>query len=166
MSLDRLKAAAKSLQALDPLHLYRCLYRAKVIAQAGGTVDARPIDSRVPDMAGIPLRHGIPGLTVQVQPGCTVMVGWEDGKPDRPFAALWSTDAAAVQVVVDGASIALGGNAVDFAFKGTSAATALATVIGAIGTGMGALLQPQAAAACAAFVSALPGLLSVKVRVE
>jgi hypothetical protein len=108
MSVDRLKAAGRAVVGLDPMIRYRCLYRCKVVGQSGDTVDVRPYDSALPDMARIPLRHGVPGLKIQVTPGCSVQVGFDDGRPDRPFAALWSTDATAVRVCLAGTSVELG----------------------------------------------------------
>jgi hypothetical protein len=112
MSADRLKDAWRAAQGTDPLIRYRCLYRAKVLGQGGDlqTVSVRPFDPSLPDMADIPLWHGIPGIKVQVQPGCTVQVGWDDGKPFAPYAALWSADANAVKVVLAASSLMLGGD--------------------------------------------------------
>ncbi len=78
----------------DPLLLYRCFYRARVVAQSADhlRVDVIPEgeDGLLPPMSNVPLRHGIPGLTVDVGGGAYVLVGWENGKPDRPFAGLWA----------------------------------------------------------------------------
>lgn len=166
MSVDRLKAAGRAVVGLDPMIRYRCLYRCKVVGQSGDTVDVRPYDASLPDMARIPLRHGVPGLKVQVTPGCSVQVGFDDGRPDRPFAALWSTDAAAVRVVLEGTSVELG-NAypVDFAIKGTTQIAQLVAVMTAIGEGMTALGQTAAASACASFVGVAPLALSSNVKV-
>jgi hypothetical protein len=67
------------------------MYRAKVVAQSDDDdqVDVRPDLQLLPDMAKIPLRHGVPGLRVSVVLGSYLLVGWDDGRPDRPFAALW-----------------------------------------------------------------------------
>ena len=111
MSQDRLKQAFRDLQRLDPMLSYRRLYRARLLSQAADLqhVDVRPFDPSLPDMAGIELRHGLPGIKVQVTPGCTLQIGWDDGKPDKPFAALWSTDAHAVKVILPSDLLQLGG---------------------------------------------------------
>lgn len=167
MSTDRLKSAARSLQNLDPLIRYRCMYRGKVIGQSGQTVDVRPYDPLLPDMAGIPLRHGVPGLQVQVTLGCSIQIGWDDGRPDRPFAALWSTDASAIRIVIPATTLELGGaNPTDAAVLGTAHFTQLATVMGAIGTALTELGQMSAGTACTAFVAGLPSQLSAVVRVK
>ncbi len=66
-------------------------YRAQVMAQSldGSTVDVQPDDQRLPACSMIPLRLGLPGVTVTVQPGCFVMLGWDGGDPSKPFATLW-----------------------------------------------------------------------------
>ena len=93
MNTDRAIGAWVDLQNLqDPMGLYARMYRAKVVAQDDDTdeVDVRPDDPALPDMAKIPLRHGIPGLRVSVELGSYVLVGWDDGRPDHPFAGLWT----------------------------------------------------------------------------
>lgn len=125
MSVDRLKAAGRAVVGLDPMIRYRCLYRCKVVGQSGNNVDVRPYDPALPDMASIPLRHGVPGLKIQVAPGCSVQVGFDDGRPDRPFAALWSTDASALRVCLEGTSVELGAwGAIEPVILGASRATA------------------------------------------
>jgi hypothetical protein len=170
VSTDRLKTAARAIQNLDPMIRYRCLYRGKVIAQnAGnlGTVDVRPYDPMLPDMAGIPLRHGVPGLTVQVVPGCSIEVGFDDGRPDRPYAALWSVDASAVRVVLSATSLELGGaNPTNAAVLGTAHFADLITVMTAIGGALTTLGQVAGGLACTSFVSGLPSKLSTTVRVK
>ena len=133
MSQDRLKQAFRDLQRLDPMLPYQRIYRAKVVGQSGDLqrVDVRPFDPSLPDMAGIELRHGVPGIKVQVAPGCSVQVGWDDGKPDRPFAALWSTDATAIRVVIPATALELGSeNPVDFAMLGTTFQLSLTAFLG------------------------------------
>lgn len=98
---DRQQAAWSELQdAQDPMGLYARTYRARVVAQSGDSeeVDVRPEDPRLPDMAKIPLRHGIPGLRVQVELGSYLLVGWDNGRPDKPFAALWNRDTHVVKL--------------------------------------------------------------------
>jgi hypothetical protein len=65
------------------------LYRAKVIGQSGSTVDLQPDDARLPMMSKVPIRHGLPGVSLTVQPGTSILVGWENGDPAHPYACLW-----------------------------------------------------------------------------
>ena len=163
---DRLKAAWKAAQGVDPLTMYRIIYRAKVIAQSGDTVSVRPFDASLPDMADIPLRHGVPGLKVTVQPGCTVQIGWDDGRPDSPFAGLWSTDASAIRISIPASLLELGGiNLTEQAVLGTSQLQQLVAAFTACAAGLTSLGQASQAAAITAAVSALPMTLSPGVRV-
>jgi hypothetical protein len=168
MSQDRLKQAFRDLQRLDPMLPYRRIYRAKVMAQSSdlAQVDVRPYDSSLPDMAGIELRHGVPGIKVQVQPGCSVQIGWDDGKPHQPFAALWSTDASAVRVVIPATSLELGAeDLTDFVILGTTHFENLATCMTTLGAALTKLGQVDAGSACATLVASLPTALSTRVRV-
>lgn len=111
MNADRSLSAWSGLQdAQDPMGLYARTYRAKVVAQTDDAdyVDVRPDDPRLPDMARVPLRHGVPGLRVQVAPGAYLLVGWDDGRPDRPFAALWNQDVHAIKVSMVADMVKLG----------------------------------------------------------
>jgi hypothetical protein len=77
----------------DALLRYRCMYRAKVVSQNSDLlrVGLKPEEALLPSMANVPLRTGIPGLTAKVSAGAIVLVGWENGKPNRPFAAMWAS---------------------------------------------------------------------------
>lgn len=46
----------------------------------------------------VPLRLGLPGMSAQLLVGARVRVGFEDGDPSKPFAALFDTDAAFVSI--------------------------------------------------------------------
>jgi hypothetical protein len=168
VSADRLKDAMRAMQALEPMHPYRRIYRAKVIAQSADLhhVDVRPFDPSLPDMAGIELRHGVPGIKVQVALGCSVQIGWDDGKPTQPFAALWSADATAVRVVIPATMIELGQeNAPDFAVKGTAQLAQLSAAFAAISAALFKLGQLTESATVATAASQLPATLSTIVRV-
>jgi len=108
---DRSQSAWTDVQnSQDPMGLYARTYRAKVVHQEDDSdeVDVRPDDPRLPDMAKIPLRHGIPGLRVQVAIGSYLLVGWDNGRPDKPFAALWNRDVRVLKVSLVADLIKLG----------------------------------------------------------
>ena len=73
---------------LDHLALYPCT----VVAQrADGTLDLQPDAARVPACAGVPIRHGLPGVTVTVPAGGRVLLGYAGGNPTLPYACLWES---------------------------------------------------------------------------
>jgi hypothetical protein len=121
---DRQAGAWIDLQQLqDPMGLYARTYRAKVVAQSDDeeTVDLRPDDPALPPMSKIPLRHGLPGARVAVAIGSYLQVGWDDGRPDRPYASLWSRDTHVVKVTLVADRTQLGGRDATEAFVcGTS----------------------------------------------
>ena len=81
---------------------YLALYPARVVSQsAAGLLDLVPDDTRVPSCGGVPIRGGIPGVTVTVPAGARVLLGYEAGDPSKPVATLW--DAAEVtRITVNG----------------------------------------------------------------
>lgn len=92
MALDRLKAAFVALaRGAQPTIDYLAQYRVKVLKQHDNLrrVDLQPEDTRLPPMSNIPLRVGVPGLDVTIAPGEYLLLGWENGRPDRPYASLW-----------------------------------------------------------------------------
>ena len=94
MSLDRLKAALeRTVQALVGYRLdYLAFYEAKVIAQNGdGSLELRGDDPRIGDLSHVAIRLGIPGITVRTTPGARVLVGFEDGDPQKPMASFWDS---------------------------------------------------------------------------
>lgn len=71
---------------------YFTLYTAQVIRQAAdGTLDLLPDDLRLQSsgLQGVPIRHGLPGVTVKVPAGERVLLGFDSGDPTKPYAALW-----------------------------------------------------------------------------
>jgi len=87
---------------LAPLD-YLALYPAKIIAQnADGSLELRPDDARVPDLSSVPIRLGLPGVSVTVAPGSRVLIGFENGKPSAPVATIW--DASTLKTITITAS--------------------------------------------------------------
>jgi hypothetical protein len=91
-SPDRLRDPAvamtrSALSHVDFLGLYRC----NVVTQSGQSFDLVPEDERLPPQGfkAVPLRSGIPGLTVQVPAGSTLLLGWLGGDPSQPYCMLW-----------------------------------------------------------------------------
>lgn len=141
--MDRLKGPLRGFaRAADPLARYRCMYPAKLRSQSADKlrVDVEPDDKALPSMSNIPLRHGIPGLTVSVAPGAYLLVGWGGGSPTDPFAALWSNPSTAEAPNAAGVNggigtvlgVWLGGQLV---YLGTDGVTKLIPVIDGVMTG-------------------------------
>lgn len=123
---------------LDRLALYPC----RVVSQSSDlrTLDLQPDNARVPPCAGVPILHGLPGITVTVPTGARVLLGYAGGDPAQPYAALWEAgDVTLVSVNGGSTKVALdGGDVTRSAAMATwmsavSAATGAANPGGAIG---------------------------------
>ena len=105
MNLDRLKTPLQSfVRSVMSRVDYYAMYRAQVVVQKGNTVDVIPDDTRLPPMSGIPLRHGLPGVSLTVQPGTWVMVSWSGGDPQKPYAQLWEGGETVVTLSIGGSA--------------------------------------------------------------
>lgn len=81
--------------------VYGRQYPSKVVAQdADGTLHLLPDDPRMGflGLTQVPMRHGIPGLTVKVVPGQYVNLFFEGGDPKKPAAALWPDGSSVLEV--------------------------------------------------------------------
>jgi len=110
---------------LDHLALYPCT----VIAQrSSGGLDLQPDSPRVPPCADVPIRHGLPGVTVTVPAGGRVLLGYAGGNPDLPYACLWESGTVT--------SITINGGSARAAREGdhVTATTALSTWITTVST--------------------------------
>jgi hypothetical protein len=95
-------------------------FTCQVVSQAGdGTLDLLPDDQRLraQGLQSVPIRHGLPGVTVTVAPGARVLLGFDGGDPRQPYAALWHegdvqsiTVNASVSVIVNAPTVELGGS--------------------------------------------------------
>lgn len=80
---------------------YSQWYPSKVIQQdPDGSLHLLPDDARVrgSGMQKVPLKTGIPGLSVKVQPGTYVRLFFENGNPGSPSAALWDHASGVIEV--------------------------------------------------------------------
>jgi hypothetical protein len=90
--VDRILARFRSVaRGAVPDIDYKTTYRAKVLRQHSNKtrLDLAPTDPRLPQMSNVPLKVGVPGLQVTITGGHFVLLGWENGRPDRPYASLW-----------------------------------------------------------------------------
>lgn len=83
---------------------YLGFYEMRVVSQTGQKFDAQPVDSRVqkviPGVKNVPIRLGLPGVTVEVAAGALVMVGFKNGNPQLPFLHAFGGGETVTKVVV------------------------------------------------------------------
>ena len=75
---------------LPPADYLYALQPSKVIKQnANGTVCLRPDNPNLKDLDNVPIRTGVPGIEVEIEPGSYMLLGFEGGSPACPVAYLW-----------------------------------------------------------------------------
>jgi hypothetical protein len=111
VGLDRLKAVFTAIVrgAVPRLEYYKPYIARVVQQQSDGSLDIEPEDPKVPPMGSVPLRHGIPGVSVTVQAGSTVVLWFSEGDPARSFCGLWGgSEGNVVSVTLKGATVNIG----------------------------------------------------------
>lgn len=91
---DRLKGAVTDLVRQLVGHTdYHALYPAEVRGQNDDlTLELKPDSPKLPGLSRVAIRHGLPGVSVRVKQKARVLLGFEAGDPQRPYAALWTAD--------------------------------------------------------------------------
>ena len=124
--MDRIKRAlADFVDAIMSRVDYHALYPAKVVSQSGTTVDVVVDDTRFGSLTKVPIRTFAPDVVVTVSPNARVLIGFENGKPDQPYASLWQSGAivsVAIAGDTDAASLA---SKVDALFGAIATTTAV-----------------------------------------
>jgi hypothetical protein len=89
MNSDRVKGPLRNfIRRVHRRVKYFGFYEATVSNQSGMTVDLNPVDSaNIPGLQGVPLYTGDPGVTLTVQNGAKLLLGFTRGDPSLPFAA-------------------------------------------------------------------------------
>ena len=90
--MDALDALERIITSFFPELLYLRSYECEVLRQADDfTLDLMPDDERMRGngLQGVPIYHGLPGVTVRVVPGARVLLQFVGGDPSKPFASLW-----------------------------------------------------------------------------
>ena len=79
-------------RGLVPETDYLALYPSTVIVQdSDGTLQIKPDSSKIPPLAGVRIRSFAPQVAVELEQGARVLLGFEGGDPDKPYAALWGS---------------------------------------------------------------------------
>lgn len=125
--------------------IYLRNYEATVERDHGDNhLDLRPDDARVAGtgLSRVPIRHGLPGVSVRVVVGSRVLLGFEGGDPQRPYASCWAPGSIE-SVSFDGgeAGVARQGDAVavywppSLTFTGTITGAVTGTIAGSLTIG-------------------------------
>ncbi len=119
---DRLTRAVGAVVRHLTAHLdYFALYPAKLVSQNDdGTLELKPDDSRLPGLSKVPIRYGIPGVTVKVASGARVLLGFEGGDPQQPVATLWEKGSVTEMTVDASTDIKVNGGTKAVAREGDS----------------------------------------------
>ena len=68
---------------------YSCFYGATVAGQnADGTLELVPATAKLAPLSKVPIRYGIPGISVLVNAGALALVGFENANPKAYYALL------------------------------------------------------------------------------
>ncbi len=103
------QAASKMVEAMRRANktaiLYSQAYHGKIVKQdsASGELDVFPDDDRLKGTGGftrVPMRHGIPGLTVKVKPGESINLMFENGDPAKPIATMHHDGSGALEMTL------------------------------------------------------------------
>jgi hypothetical protein len=119
---DRLTRAVGAIVRHLTAHLdYFALYPSKLVSQnSDGTLELKPDDSRLPGLSKVPIRYGIPGVTVKVASGARVLVGFEGGDPGSPVATLWELGSVTEMTIDASTDIKVNGGTQAVARQGDS----------------------------------------------
>lgn len=139
--MDALDSLRRLIERFTRDVVYLRNYEAVVQRQhEDGSVDVLP-DLEVVRGTGlsrVPIRHGLPGVTVKVVVGSRCLIGFESGDPQRPYVHLWDPTAIE-EISFDGgtASIARMGDVVAVSWPPSLLVTG--TFVGAPGAFTGTL---------------------------
>jgi hypothetical protein len=106
---DRLKEALTSaVRGAAPPAEYAAAFWATIVSQAGDRIDVRPVDQRLPPMAGIPLLAGVAQWKLTLAPGGHVLVGWGGADPSQPYVIGFAADVLAAALGIECPKVTIG----------------------------------------------------------
>lgn len=107
MSAVRVRRAIQAIVGAELADLpHHAKYRSRVVSQlADGSLEAVPDDATIPGESSVPIRTGLPGVTLKVPAGTRVQIGFEGGDPSKPVAELWAEGMADEVTLEAGQSI-------------------------------------------------------------
>jgi hypothetical protein len=158
VSLDRLKKAFdEAVASVFPEIDYQALYTFQVVKQNGdGTLELQPVGRsatlKLPSKSNVPIRYGVPGAKITVGTDSQVLLGWRDGDPQQPFAALWVTGNsgdlvtieidAAQKITLNAPQVEIGSNATLAAARETDPVAIAPSMAATISAIIAALASP------------------------
>lgn len=88
-SARALDAFASMLDAVDPSRKFRGVTEYRVVTQSGNRLDLQCVRSSLgmPDLSRVFVRPGVSGCSAEVALGSTVLVGFANSDPARPYVA-------------------------------------------------------------------------------
>lgn len=125
---DRIKRGLRAIidSVVGPRLDYLAAYPARVVNQlADGRVECVTDDARIGSIGPMPIRLGIPGASVRVEPGARAYVSFDGGNPKAPFLASFEAGSlkellltADTEVSVQAPTIKIGGGNLPAARQG------------------------------------------------
>ncbi len=143
---------------------YAQSYPCSVVKQSGDLLDVVPDNPKIKGdgLTKLPIRHGVPGMRVEVTKGARCRVRFDNGNPSEPYVALWDFAAGDVTLIEIGQNadyVALAGLVADQFDQVNQDITDLKnqtyTAINAVGAGTAAN-GPAAATSFQSATAAIP----------
>lgn len=109
-------------------------YPGRVVAQRGDRFDVKIDDQSLPisSVSNVPVRHGLPGVSVTVPAGAKALVAFEHGSLAKPYIAQWVDSSLLTHIAIAGSSrpVARSSDTVDCGSLITSSGLVVAYVPG------------------------------------
>lgn len=134
-NFDRIKAGLGNfVRGVFPRIDYLARFPGTVVAQGGAnSFDFEPDSRVIPGVSGVPVRFGLPGVSVQLALGNKprAMLGFAGGNPSAPFLDLWEQPGLSSLTVDPAADVNLGPAAAAVGRVGDSTGTGTLSMLAA-----------------------------------